>query len=529
MSTDYDYSFATDFSSQVDLEQLEALVAADAGIPTSLDHVFVNVNADLVRFTFPTPLSAPSETDALDALVAAYTYDPPLTIASGSAVVALDGTGLFTSVAEAFNAGFKDVIVGPGTFLETATVQVPAGGSLKGRSPDETILDFSTAPVGTSGVVLDGSVGGTLVPYTTGTLTFTQGSATVTGAGGTLFLANVQSGWFVVVDDATYEIQSVDSDTQLTLASLFRGQSASGVSTRIQPLLEHAFVSNLAIVAAPNNQLHLRSAREAVVEDVRVLDAVGFGVHIQDCVEVTLTRVHVVDAINNALVVDRSVRTEVVACTVTNATADGIHILNASTYTTLRNVTTAGNGGSGMVVTGNSLHTRAHALVSQDNGTHGVQVTAGSTDTCFVQATVFRNGSKGFELGGLRGSLLQSSVYSNGDVGVDCAAAQQAIAHSTIRDNTNHNVELNATEAAVVDNRITGSVVGSGIRVVAGLGTRSRIQANVIASNFDYGVDIPVSEGIVIGNQMNGHSTSLKDITSVVTNIVVGNSLLSPL
>ena len=54
--------------------------------------------------------------------------------------------------------------------------------------------------------------------YKTGTVSVTNGSATVTGSG-TLWLANVSAGdrFKVKAINTTYEIASVDSDTQITL------------------------------------------------------------------------------------------------------------------------------------------------------------------------------------------------------------------------------------------------------------------------------------------------------------------------
>lgn len=71
--------------------------------------------------------------------------------------------------------------------------------------------------------------------YKAGTVAVTNGSATVTGSG-TAFVANVQVGdVFHGPDERQYEIQSVNSDTQLTLASNYLGSTQSGQSYKIQP------------------------------------------------------------------------------------------------------------------------------------------------------------------------------------------------------------------------------------------------------------------------------------------------------
>lgn len=85
--------------------------------------------------------------------------------------------------------------------------------------------------------------------YATGTVAIANGAATVTGTG-TAFLANVNyhDGW-VGPDGNTYDIQSVDSDLQLTLARNYIGTTvASGGLYSIIPA--QGYVRSLALQAA---------------------------------------------------------------------------------------------------------------------------------------------------------------------------------------------------------------------------------------------------------------------------------------
>lgn len=68
--------------------------------------------------------------------------------------------------------------------------------------------------------------------YSTGTVSVTNGSATVTGSG-TSWAANLAAGDFICLrglGKGYYEIQSVDSDTQITLTSNYAGTTESGQS-----------------------------------------------------------------------------------------------------------------------------------------------------------------------------------------------------------------------------------------------------------------------------------------------------------
>lgn len=75
----------------------------------------------------------------------------------------------------------------------------------------------------------------TQAPYSTGTVTISQGSASLTGSGtawntvNAFGVKNLRAGGRIVLpgDDTVYEVDSVSSDTTLTLTDAFRGESLS--------------------------------------------------------------------------------------------------------------------------------------------------------------------------------------------------------------------------------------------------------------------------------------------------------------
>lgn len=72
--------------------------------------------------------------------------------------------------------------------------------------------------------------------YKAGNVTVTNGSATVTGAGGTSFVSNVVVGdAFQAPDGRSYEIAAVVSATELTLARPYMGATGGGQAYTIQP------------------------------------------------------------------------------------------------------------------------------------------------------------------------------------------------------------------------------------------------------------------------------------------------------
>jgi hypothetical protein len=75
--------------------------------------------------------------------------------------------------------------------------------------------------------------------YKTGTVAVTASNATVTGTS-TAWIANAAAGMiFQGPDNSVYEILSVNSDTQITLATNYRGTTASGQSYGIAPTQDY--------------------------------------------------------------------------------------------------------------------------------------------------------------------------------------------------------------------------------------------------------------------------------------------------
>jgi len=81
----------------------------------------------------------------------------------------------------------------------------------------------------------------TVADYTTGTVTVTQNSATITGSG-TTFTANMVGRWFQVttntLDSYWYRISAYTSATVITLESVYEGASGSGLSYKIGESME---------------------------------------------------------------------------------------------------------------------------------------------------------------------------------------------------------------------------------------------------------------------------------------------------
>jgi hypothetical protein len=158
-----------------------------------------------------------------------------------------------------------------------------AGGArtLIADSADFGVLDVAEAPVNIGGAGLANPkraavIGGVAVigggamyagsrkaaNYTTGTLSTTLGSKTVTGAG-TLWAANADAGMFLKIGtERYYVIASVDSDTQVTLTEAYEGSTGGGKAYTLSALATAPRTSDYyavgfdRLISVENDEIH---------------------------------------------------------------------------------------------------------------------------------------------------------------------------------------------------------------------------------------------------------------------------------
>lgn len=87
--------------------------------------------------------------------------------------------------------------------------------------------------------------------YTVGTITATNGSANITGAGGMLWVTRgITANQFILIDGTYYKISAVTGETAITLASNFTGATAAGKAYVIRRMWNGGGFSNSSEVFA---------------------------------------------------------------------------------------------------------------------------------------------------------------------------------------------------------------------------------------------------------------------------------------
>ena len=210
------------------------------------------------------------------------------------AIVALDGSGNYTSPEDAFAAGAKTVFVKNGTYFPTGRWGPPTDGCLVGESKSGVVFDFNGTinnQIRVRATVSDDEFydGG-------GTISVANFSATVTGSGTTFISASTPAaaGQQLIVRGAAYEINSVDSETQLTLKTVWRAQTENNISFPdyvIQYMLKGILLENFTCINSAfdvsNPSLQFNQCLNSSVSNVDVSNSVsinGRTVEFRGCV-----------------------------------------------------------------------------------------------------------------------------------------------------------------------------------------------------------------------------------------------------
>ena len=113
----------------------------------------------------------------------------------------------------------------------------------------------------------------TYISYNVGTISVTQDSKTVAGSS-TVWDTNILAGQFIAINDVFYEIDTVDSNTSLTLKDYYRGHTLSSLTYTVLPFMRNISLSNFSIKNC--------SERDAI-DIMNVADSEIFGITIEHC------------------------------------------------------------------------------------------------------------------------------------------------------------------------------------------------------------------------------------------------------
>lgn len=156
--------------------------------------------------------------------------------------------GAFTNLQAAIDhvnkLGGGVVFIDSGTYTLSSNLTLYSDIHLIGEDRDTTILDLGNNNIEIQAI-------GDTAEYKEGTITVTNNSAVITGSG-TVWLANVTTSDKILIDGVLYSIASVNTDTSITLETVYQGIGLATISYVTATFLTNILISQLTIRNANN-------------------------------------------------------------------------------------------------------------------------------------------------------------------------------------------------------------------------------------------------------------------------------------
>jgi hypothetical protein len=194
------------------------------------------------------------------------------------------GEGVFSSLERAIEyiksteLGEGKILIMPGTYCPICKIDLASNIDIRGIDPLRTVLDFGGK--GEKWVEMWGDS----EHYATGTIAVTAEDATVTGSS-TSWLANLEEGDWIKIDNSWFKIKTVDTDTSLELEAPYEGKSQSGLSYSAGAMAENIFVRGITVKGAgsPAGEhdkpgILFVYCLDSAIEDCYILESINAGI-----------------------------------------------------------------------------------------------------------------------------------------------------------------------------------------------------------------------------------------------------------
>lgn len=355
----------------------------------------------------------------------------------------------FTLPSAAFSAGRMNVFVRRGVYNETADVVIPDGGKLTGEIRGQTIIDFGAA--GYSVKCQSGSL--PISVESTGTLTLTSGVATVEGVGTTF--TNISAGQFISIHSNTFEVKSVEDDTNLTLTQPYNGVSVSDIPFKALSMYSYNQVANITIRNSSTTGLSMAGCRRLMMDGICVSNCTP-NILLDNCAEVMFRTSFIEFAGGIGLSIN--------ACNAsTFSTLQALSNLSHGVATTgicndllFHDVESASNGGCGMYVNGSFKDGNLTNCVMKRNYSHGLYTNSSGDNFVVNASNIEANGGSGAECHGARGIFSNNTFKNNAGIGCDITG-DFCIVGKSIGFNNSYGIQVAGSACNVCDNSFTDS------------------------------------------------------------------------
>jgi len=298
-----------------------------------------------------------------------------------------------------------------GTYTLTADITIPAGVTLAGVNRDQCIIDGAA----TYGISIQGAT-----VYSTGTVSVSNGSKTVTGAGGASWTTDMIGDyiWLGSLGDyGWYLITDVPAATTITLDVEFKQKTIAGATYDISTVIDHVTVSNLTVTDCPTG-VKIYRASEIIMDDIVVDTCSTYGIDMLEVQYPKIMATLTASPVNwNAVQVSGF---EVIFTDFGNATNQNIIFDHVGNSTFL------------------------DSTIESSKNSHGLQMTSCS-NIAFFSVSIQNNNLDGIAMTSCSGIQLNSlAILNNGNNGIRYVSSclNNIVYGNTIANNTQYGMRL---------------------------------------------------------------------------------------
>jgi parallel beta-helix repeat protein len=411
--------------------------------------------------------------------------------------------GDYPSIQAALAAGKKTIFVRKGTYTLGSDINIITSGTvIIGESRDGVIIDCNNTAYGIKAY-------GDSANYGDGTISITNGTSVVTGSG-TLWLANAAGGEYVQLRGDWHKIQSVDSNTQLTLAKNYYGRSLSAEDYKIAAMLANIRLENLTVQnynQSSSGGIDFQWVMNSVIRNCAANNSHHFGISLKETSRCALNKNVVHDNNENGIYVKDSWHDAVCENFSYNNGNMGIVLSSSSNSCVIGSFCTS-NDASGIYVYSSSDNS-INGNCCENNNNYGIELTL-STNNVVSANSCAKNNNDGISLTATadNNTLTENSCKNNGGSGIILSGDDNTLNGNTCQGNAEHGIRLGGCEDNSVSGNICADNTQDGIRLT-GTSDHNTIGLNSASSNGGYGINIDSSGSdydIVTGNQLNSNT-----------------------
>lgn len=369
---------------------------------------------------------------------------------SWDAIVDINGTGDYTSVAAAFADGKASIYIRNGTYVETSDIIIPNHGKIIGEANGQVTIVL----IGAISIKADATHG---VKENAGTISITNNNNVVTGLG-TSF-TNLLPGQYILIGNNFFIIASITSDTSLTLVDTYRGNTVSGHTYLAQNMYTGITIENLLIVGSSTIGLYLRGLRHFTLKSVAVVNSFqtikiedsgdsslytiivqnsgGYGIQITNCYDFLCDTINVFNCASDGIIVDSATVCIIIeTCSCTCNGRNGFNVMGSATCVNVTNCVAKQNAAYGLYAGNNISHLTIESCMILDNGSDGVHLMG--TNNVVSNSIVKSNGGNGI-MPGNKGIVTSNQCIQNGNNGIMinqqnyCKISSNYVSHNTTR------------------------------------------------------------------------------------------------